>query len=180
MRRLRSFVALLLILALTTAAQVGARTYRDPEGAFTIELPAGWGAEREQAGDSWNTVISSDKHAGKLAILSIRAAPEAGVSDELRSRMLVGSSQPFFEGWLKSLKGQARVEKTGKVYRTTVGGVEALRMDVTYYRGDENDPRTGYAAYLFGRTNTLFISLTGSGPGVAALERLLATIKIEP
>ncbi len=180
MRATKLFAALLLLSTLNTAAQVRTRTYRDPAGAFTIKLRDGWEATRERADDSWNTIISSDRHVGKLAILTIQAAPQAGASDELRSRMLVGSSQPFFEGWLNGLKGQARVEKKSIVYRTTVGGLDALRMDVTYYRGDSNAPRIGYAAYLLGRKNTFFISLTGSETGVAALERILSTIEIEP
>jgi hypothetical protein len=156
------------------------RTYRDPAGAFTLQLRNGWEAKREKADDSWNTIISSDKHVGKLALLTIRAAPPAGTSDELKSRMLVGSSQPFFEGWLNGLKEQARVERASRVYKTTIGGRDALKMDITYYRGDRNDPRTGYAAYLFGRKNTFFISLTGSATGVSALERVLSTFEIEP
>jgi hypothetical protein len=180
MRATKLFAALLLLAMLGNAAQVRTRTYRDPAGAFTIKLGDGWEAARERADDSWNTIISSEKHVGKLAILTIKAAPPAGTSDELKSRMLVGSSQPFFDGWLGGLKEQARVEKSSRVYRTTVGGLDAVRMDVTYYRGDRNDPRTGYAAYLLGRKNTFFISLTGSETGVAALEKILSTIEIEP
>lgn len=180
MNKSRLAVAILLIPALTVAAQVSARNYRDPAGAFTIKLRSGWEAKRERADDSWNTVISSDKYVGKLAILTIRAAPESGTSDELRSRMLVGASKPFFDGWLASLKEQARVERASRVYKTSVAGVDALRMDVTYYRGDGNDPRTGYAVYCFGDKNTFFISLTGNETGVAALERILSTIEIEP
>ena len=180
MNKSRLAVAILLIPALTVVAQTSAKTYRDPAGAFTIKLRRGWEAKRERADDSWNTVISSDEYVGKLAILTIRAAPKSGASDDLKSRMLVGSSKPFFDGWLASLKEQARVERASRVYKTSVAGVDALRMDVTYRRGDGNDPRTGYAVYFFGDKNTFFISLTGNETGVTAMERILATIEIEP
>jgi hypothetical protein len=157
------------------------KDYAAPDGAFSVKLPHGWEVKREEDGESYMTVFTSGEYrAANLSILTgdtglIKTAPT-----DLQDYTLTDASQGPFQGWLDGLKEQARVESSGKVYRTRVDGIDALRLDVTYYRGDGDDPRKGYALFLIGQKKTFFISLTGARPGFAELEKIISTLDIEP
>ena len=53
-------------------------------------------------------------------------------------------------------------------------------MDITYYRGDADDPRLGRGIYLLGDKTTFFVSMTASHPRFRELEEIVATLRIEP
>lgn len=127
------------------------------------------------------TVIRPEHYrAANLSIMTVKGAPAKADSAELQSHMLVEGSKPFFQGWLNGLKEQARVEGTGDIYPTRWGNFNALRMDVTYYRGDADDPRQGYCIFLNGDKTIFFISVTGSRSRFKELEEVISTIRIEP
>jgi hypothetical protein len=98
----------------------------------------------------------------------------------LRSYKLADSSRPYFQGWIEALSGQARAEGTGDVRPMQFNNSSAMGMDVTYYRGDADDPRRGRAVYLFGDSKTFFISLTAGSALFGELEEIVSTMRIEP
>ena len=172
-------VALLCMQTGGSAVAQSARVYTDPDGAFRLKLPSGWKAERESEEGGSKTSISSDRYNGKLLILAARVPKDAKRSARLKRDLLTGMSAPYFEGWVNALKEQARVE-AGKIYSTTMGGLDALRRDVTYYRGDSSDPRKGYAIFTLGEGTVIFLGLTGNAEGYAILDRIISGIEVEP
>jgi hypothetical protein len=164
----------------------GRKDYADPDGAFSIKIPDGWKVEREEAsgahmtGAQMTVVTSEEYRAANLSIMTFKDAPPKTDPADLQDYMLTEGSEPFFRNWVDGLKEQARVEGKGNVYRTRVDNVDALRMDITYYRGDADDPRKGYALFLIGPKTTFFISLTGNRQGFEELEKIISTLDIEP
>lgn len=159
----------------------GSKKYADPGGAFSVKIPHGWKAAREEHDGAYMTVFTSGEYrAANLSIMTINGAPDQPDSTDLQEFTLTQASQPFFQGWINGLKEQARVEGLGEVYRTRVANLDARRLDITYYRGDGDDPRKGYALFLIGRKTTFFISLTGTRPGFGELEKIISTLEIEP
>ncbi|MFL6332462.1 MAG: hypothetical protein ACJ754_03875 [Pyrinomonadaceae bacterium] len=161
---------------------VRTRVYRAPGGAFTLNLPEGWRVEREPKDGADMTVIRpAEGRAANLSILTGKAAPaEEEDSAEFRSYMLSESSYPFFLGWIEELKEQARVEDEGQPAPTQLDQTDALRKDVTYYRGDADDPRRGRCIYLVGEKTFFFISLTASRSRFGELEEIVNTLRVEP
>jgi hypothetical protein len=159
----------------------GAKNYSDPDDAFTIEIPPGWKVEREEKDGAYMTIIRPEQYsAANLSIMTINVAQPKNTSADLQSYMLSESSRPFFQGWINGLKEQARVEGTGEIYPTEFANVSAMRMDVTYYRNDADDPREGYSLFLNGDKTTFFISLTGSRARFNELKEIISTLRIEP
>jgi hypothetical protein len=162
-------------------AAAGSRDYTDPDRAFSIKVPDGWKVEREEKDGAYMTVLRSDEYrAANLSILTANVAPAKTASADLQDYTLTEAGKPFFQGWVDGLKEQAHVEGLGEVYGTRVDNFAALRLDITYYRGDGDDPRKGYGLFLYGRRTTFFISLTGSRLGFAELEKIISTLNIEP
>jgi len=168
------------VSAPVNSAAVSSRDYRAPDNTFAIKIPDGWRLERDEKDEAVMTVIRSDQYrAANLSIMTINGAlPKTAA--ELRSHMLVEGSKPFFQGWIDGLKDQARVEGTGNIYPTRFASFDALRMDITYYRNDADDPREGYSVFLTGDRTTVFISLTGSRSRIRELEKIISTMRIEP
>lgn len=161
---------------------VGKKLYTDPDKAFAIEVPADWRIEREEAPQGrYLTVIRPGQNlAVHLSILTDGLAPGKTDSAELQSYSLADSSKDFFSGWIEALREQARVEGEGDARPTRFAGLSALQLDVTYYRGDADDPRRGRAIYFFGDKKTFFVALTASRPRFAELEAITDTLRIEP
>jgi hypothetical protein len=160
---------------------VGSRDYKDPDGAFAVKVPGGWKVEREDKDGAYLTVIRHEQYrAANLSILTIPGASAKNAPADLQPHVLADSSRPFFQGWIGGLKEQARVEGTGDVYPTQFKNFRAMRLDVTYYRGDADDPRSGYAIFFYGDKTSYFISLTGSRSGFKELEEIISTLRIEP
>jgi hypothetical protein len=160
---------------------VSPKDYSDPDNTFAIKMPSGWIVEREEKDGAYLTVIRPAQYrAANLSIMTIKGAPTKTDAAELKSHMLVESSKPIFQGWINALKEQARVEGTGRIYPTQFNKLDALRMDVTYYREDGDDPRQGYGIFLVGDKTAFFISLTGSQSRFKELEEIISTLRIEP
>jgi len=160
------------------SAVASSRIYSAPDNAFTIKLPSDWNVKRDQTDLGYLTVIQH--RAANITILTANnSLPEFDTAEQ-KSHLLVESGKPFFEGWIGSLEKQARIEGTGKIYPTRFVGLEALRTDVIYYRGDADDPRLGYSVFLFGDKTSFFISVTGSRARFKNLESIISTIRIEP
>lgn len=158
-----------------------AQDYTDPDDAFAIKIPSGWKVEREENDGAYMTIIRHEQYrAANLSIMTIKAAPPNNTPADLQPHMLSESSKPFFQGWLDGLSEQARIEGTGEVYPTVFDNVSAVRMDVTYYRGDADDPRKGYSIFLNGDKTTFFISLTGNRSRLRELEEMISTLRVEP
>jgi hypothetical protein len=162
-------------------AETEPKDYLDTDGDFSIKVPDGWAVEREEKDGAYMTVIRPTRQRpANISILTIKAARARTDPAELQSRTLVESSQPFFRGWFDGLAEQARVEDRSDVYPTRFANLNALRLDVTYYRDDADDPRRGYAVYLIGDRTTCFITLTAGRSQLKELEEILSTIRIEP
>lgn len=167
----------------TTGGRAGGsvQDYTDPDDAFTIKIPGGWKVEREENDGAYMTIIRHEQYrAANLSIMTIKAAPPKNTPVDLQPHMLSESSKPFFQGWINGLSEQARIEGTGEVYPTVFDNVSAVRMDVTYYRGDADDPREGYSIFLNGDKTTFFISLTASRSRLRELEEMISTLRVEP
>jgi hypothetical protein len=174
MRKSLPLVLLLVALPLqAAAAQSSGRLYRDPARTFSIRLPSGWTAERE--GEV--VVISSSEHTAKLAILAGRSSQIADASDEVKYNSLPELGDAVFRGWLGALRDGASRVSAGEARRTKVKGLDAMRMNVKYYRG--NSPREGYGLYVVGDDSIYFITLTGDSSGLEALEDVFSTLRFE-
>ncbi len=159
----------------------GSRVYTDPNDAFAVKIPAGWQVERDEHDGAHTTVIRPGHHrAANISILTVKAAPAPTDSAELKSFTLIDSSKAYFNGWLEGLREQARVEGTGEVYPTRFNNSSALRMDVTHYKGDADDPRQGRCVYLIGKRTTFFICLVATISRFGELEEVTSTLRIEP
>ncbi|MFL6286660.1 MAG: hypothetical protein ACJ74Q_26275 [Pyrinomonadaceae bacterium] len=155
--------------------------YYDTDGDFSIKLPDGCAVEREEQDGAYMTVIRpARQRPANISILTIKAVLPKTDSADLQSHMLVDSSEPFFRGWFNGLVEQARVEDRSDVYPTQFANLNAMRLDVTYYRDDDDDPRRGYAVYLIGDKTACFITLTAGRSQFKELEEILSTIRIEP
>lgn len=164
-----------------TSRAVSSSTYSAPDNAFTIKLPSDWKVQREEKDQGYLTVITHLQYsAANISVVTFNSRLPEFDTAEQRSHLLVEASKPFFQGWIGSLKEQARVEGTGQIYATRLAGLEALRTDVTYYRDDREDPRTGYSVFLVGNQQAFFISLTSSQSVFKELEYIISSIRIEP
>jgi hypothetical protein len=169
------------VRATPSPSRAGSRLYTDPDGAFALNLAADWQVERAEAqGGYMTTVRPPQEGAANLSILTIKAAPPKTDDPELQAFTLSDSSGPFFQGWVDGLREQARVEGGSVFLPTRLDDVSGLRTDVTYYRGDANDPRRGRAIYLIGDHTTFFVSLTASSQRFGELEEIVSTLRIEP
>lgn len=160
---------------------ISSTKYADPGGAFSVKIPHGWKVAREEHDGAYMTVFTSDTYrAANLSIMTVNAAPEQPDGTDLREFTLTEAGRPFFQGWINGLKEQARVEGLGEVFATRFANRDARRLNITYYRGDGDDPRKGYSLFLIGRKTTFFISLTGSRPGFTELEKIISTLEVAP
>jgi hypothetical protein len=159
---------------------VSAREYRDPGGVFTIQVPDGWKVERKRDSIGWTTLISSDSHVAKLLVMNGPIPSTEAQPADLKDRLLLEMSRPFFSGWFEGLRQQARARVTQKAHRTRVQSINALQMRVSYQRGDAHDPREGRAIFLLSERNVFFVVLSGSRAGLEAGNKILATWRIAP
>jgi hypothetical protein len=167
--------------AANSPVRVSSKLYTAPDNAFAINIPAEWQVEREENDGAYMTMIRpAEQRAANLSIMTIDAAPAETDSAELQSYTLTEAGEPFFRGWVEGLREQARVEGEGDVRPTRFANTSALRMDVTYYRGDADDPRRGRAIFLIGEDTTFFVSLTASSQLFGELEEIVSTLRIEP
>jgi hypothetical protein len=159
----------------------GAKDYVDPNNDFAVKIPAGWKVKRDEEDGAYMTVITPEPpRAAHISIMTIQAAPAKTAPPDLRARMLVESSAPYFKAWMDGLREQARVEVTRDIHRTRFDKFDALRMDVTYHKGDADDPRRARTIFLLGNKTTFFISVTGSQSLFNEPEEIISTIRIEP
>lgn len=157
------------------AAAQGTTPFVGPEQLFTATVPAGWRSQVEPSPEgpiTWFTDGTAyvSVMGGRVDVTS--APPQ------LRARHLEEGSQPYFRGWLDALRGMGRVQ-TRPVASTRAFGYPALRLDVTYRRGDARDPRTGYALFVQGDRATYFITATGPTRTFAAADGLVAALRLE-
>ncbi|HEX8070089.1 MAG TPA: hypothetical protein VF546_09075 [Pyrinomonadaceae bacterium] len=155
------------------------RDYLAPDGAFRVQLPAGWTVESETHDGLTMTWLKGDRDAGMLLVMS-SAGPPPTDDAGLQARYLEDGGKPLFGAWIDMMKEVGRVEGTGRVCQTRVKGTAAMRTNVTFYRGDANDPRAGYGLFLFGPSRQFFFGLTGHDAGLRAAEAVLASLELEP
>jgi hypothetical protein len=163
------------------SSTVNSKLYSAPDDSFTVNIPAGWQVERSEHDGAYMTVIrSGQQRAENVSIMTFEVPPAATDPAELKSFELIEISKPFFKNWLEGLSEQARVEGTGEIEPTRFDSLSALRMNVTYYRGDANDPRRGRCIFLLGSKTAFFICLTASSSRFGALEDVTSTLRVEP
>lgn len=172
-----------LILVLAAAAPRLQSTYVDSAGAFSVELPAGWSATRSEAParrrvhDSMTLFEKQQPAPVKVTVL-VATSPQR-IEPAFVSELAV----PYIDGWLEALKRDTQLTRLSKLRKVTFLNRVAVRCDVSYLRGDANDPRTGYAL-VFAGVNALFmLTLTGSAnnqDGLGEAERILSSLKTEP
>lgn len=181
MRLIVSLIMLFISFIHQASSQTSPTRYVAPDRAFSISVPAGWKVEREKRETGWITMISNDgQPAAKLVILTDSVEIPMTASAELKSKFLVDISAPYFKGWIDALREQARVGEVGKPYRASVNGIDAQRLELSYSRGDQYDPRKGSAIFLFGRKTSFFVTLTGSRTVFPDLEKVFASWQAEP
>lgn len=176
--KLLRFLFIILALFAFEVCSATAGLYRDPGGAFTIEVPTGWEVQRNRESAGWITMISSDQFVAKVAILANPITPLDEYPNELQETMMREIAQPHFTGWVKALKSQSRVELARKVYKTMFLGSDALRMDVQYFREDKNDPRRAYALFFFKGNKAFFVTPSGSPIGFPKADKIVSTMRI--
>lgn len=176
----------LILLSLVTATAVAAdrravaKPYVDPDGYFTMDVPGGWKVVHSEDDNGKHTLFTSEKGIGTIEFLVIPLPPLAASPDDLRARLLAELSRPYFTGWLGGFKGQVKNVKAEKVKKIKVDGKDALRLSVSYERGDASDPRKGHATFLLGKSATFFFALTGTRDGYGPTEKILSTFAITP
>jgi hypothetical protein len=176
MRATRRLLAALLLVrtAAPAAAQAGS-TFTGPERLYSVQLPAGWRTRVDPSPEGpIATLTNGTAYVNVLAgrVDLTRTAPA------LRSAMLEEGSKGYFQGWIASLRDVARVQ-TRPMVRTRAFGYPALRLDVTYRRGDAHDPRTGYALWVQGDRASYFIVATAPSAAFAAASRVVAALRLD-
>lgn len=156
------------------------REYHDPDRRFTLQLPAGWTVERKVDANGWLTFAQSENPVAKLIILANPIPSLEGEPADLRDRQLVELARPIFTGWIESLKDQGRVEILRRAYRVKVRGMDAMRLDVRYFRGDARDPRQAQALFLFSRRSSFFLVASAERAGRAVGDQVLASWQVLP
>jgi hypothetical protein len=167
-------LAFLLALPGAPAAAQEPSTFVGPERLFTVIVPAGWRSRVEPSPEgpiTWFTDGTAYVSVMGGRVNVARAEPR------LRARLLEEGSQPYFHGWLSALRDVGRVQAR-PVARTRAFGYPALRLDVTYRRGDARDPRTGYALFVQGDRATYFITATAPARAFPAADRLVAALRL--
>ncbi|HEX2210376.1 MAG TPA: hypothetical protein VHG93_22045 [Longimicrobium sp.] len=176
MRRTTLFLlAFLLALPGAPAAAQGGTAFVGPERLFTVIVPHGWRARVDPSPEGPITWLTDGT--AYVTVMGGRV-DVTRVAPRLRARFLEEGSQPYFRGWLDALRDLGRVQAR-PVARTRAFGYPALRLDVTYRRGDARDPRTGYALYVQGDRATYFITATAPARAFPAADRLVAALRLE-
>lgn len=156
------------------AAAQGADTFVGPERLFTAIIPAGWRSQVEPSPGGPITWFTDGT--AYVSVMGGRV-DVTHATPQLRARYLEEGSQPYFRGWLDALREVGRVQAR-PVAHTRAFGYPALRLDVTYRRGDARDPRTGYALFVQGDSATYFITATGPARTFPAADRLVAALRL--
>jgi hypothetical protein len=156
------------------AVAQGANPFVGPDRLFTVMLPAGWRSRVDASPEGPITWFTDS-----TAYVSVMAGrvDVTRVTPQLRARFLEEGSEPYFRGWLDALRDVGRVQAR-PVVRTRAFGYPALRLDVTYRRGDARDPRTGYALFVQGDRATYFITAIGPARTFSAADRLVAALRL--
>ncbi len=152
-----------------------ADTFVGPERLFTAIVPAGWQSRVEPSPEGPITWFTDGT--AYVSVMGGRV-DATGVTPQLRARHLEEGSEPYFRGWLDALRGVGRVQAR-PVEHTRAFGYPALRLDVTYRRGDAHDPRTGYALFVQGDRATYFITATAPDRAFPAADRLVTALRLE-
>jgi hypothetical protein len=176
MRRTLTFLPVVLLALSATpprAQQPAGTPFVGPERLFSVRLPAGWSARTEASPEGPITWLT-----GENAVVSVMAArvPAPRRDPRLLDRLLADGGQVYFQGWLGALRGIGRVQAR-PVTRTRVFGYPALRLDVTYRRGDARDPRTGYALYALGDNTSYFITASAPARSFPAADRVVTALR---
>ena len=175
MRRTTLFLlAFFLALPGAPAAAQEASAFVGPERLFTLTVPAGWRSRVEPSPEGPITWFTDG--AAYVSVMGGRVDVRR-VTPQRRARLLEEGSQPYFRGGLDALRGVGRV-RARPVARTRAFGYPALRLDVTYRRGDARDPRTGYALFVQGDRATYFITATAPARAFPAADRLVASLRL--
>jgi len=172
---IRLLAALLLARVAAPAAAQAGTPFTGPERLYTVRLPAGWRSRVDPSPEGpIATLTDGTAYVNVLAgrVDLTRTTPA------LRSAMLEEGSKGYFQGWLASLRDVARV-RARPVVRTRAFGYPALRLDVTYLRGDARDPRTGYALWVQGDRASYFIVATAPAAAFAPADRLVAALRLD-
>ena len=157
-----------------------AKVYKDPDGAYSVQVPDGWSVQRDLREAGWMTIISSQAHVAKLVILAEPIPPHDDASSDLQEHFLRELGQPMFNGWFESLKAETKINDVRKVYKTEFNGFPALRMDVVYNKGDKHDPRTSCAIYFLSRRTSFFLVPSGDQGGFKEAYGVLSSLRVEP
>jgi hypothetical protein len=175
MRRITLFLlaSLLVRPAAPAAAQQGT-PFVGPDRLFSVVVPAGWQTRVEPSPEGPITWLTDGT--AYVSVMGGRV-DMTRVAPQLRARLLEEGSQPYFRGWLDAVRNVGRVQAR-PVTRTRAFGHPALRLDVTYRRGDARDPRTGYALFVQGDRATYFITATAPARAFPAADRLVAALRL--
>jgi hypothetical protein len=168
-----------IFFIVSTSEAANSKVYKDPDGAYSVQIPEGWSVQRDLREAGWMTIISSKAHVAKLVILAEPIPPHEGPSDR-QEQYLRNLGKPMFNGWFESLKGETKIRDVRKVYKTQANGFEALRMDVVYEKGDEHDPRQSCSIFFLSGRTSFFLVPSGDRQGFKEVYGVLASLQVEP
>jgi hypothetical protein len=156
------------------------KVYKDPDGAYSVQVPEGWSVQRDLREAGWMTIISSKAHVAKLVILAEPIPPHEDAPSDLQEQFLRELGKPMFNGWFESLKGETKIRDVRKVYKTQTNGFKGLRMDVVYDKGDEHDPRQSCAVFFLSYRTSFFLVPSGDRQGFKEAYGVLTSLQVEP
>jgi hypothetical protein len=176
MRRIPFLLPALVAAAAHTgaAAQPAPRPFVGPDRLFTLAIPLGWAVQTSPTPEGPITWLASGR--ANVTVMAWRL-PRTRAAAPVET-LLEGLAQPYLDGWLRALRDKGPV-RARPVTHTRFLGYPALRLDVTYWKHDADDPRTGYALFALGGGASYFVTANAraGAPGIAAADAIVATLR---
>ena len=160
--RLRLVIVLMAIGAL--CAPVLGKEYKDPGGAFTLDLPEGWQVQRQELpGVGVQTFLGTDDDdAVVIEIVAMKGDKE--LDDQA---MELGKT--IVEQALAGMKEEGTSFRSKQSGKTTFAGRNAYRADAVYVEDDDDVVQQGTMIAVAGKHHLLVI--TAYGPKSSAKEQ---------
>lgn len=178
------WVAFIIAVGLfAMAASPSDTLYRDPDGAFSISIPKRWKVRREEGKgrDTQNLTAfhSEQREHLRFAVLT---QPINELPARAKTWPLTDRAKGFMDGWVGVLQNSAKV-KQGSIEDATFNGMKAAKCELSYTKGDQADPRTGYMYFLWGDSYAVLLFAAAPASDTAARQEVddaARTFKLEP
>lgn len=163
-----------LCVCTSAIAAESMQDYADPGGAFAIQMPAAWKAQRKQLGQiGWLTSISAGDRAGtEVEFVAIPVQPQQNTEQTARVPFTLALGDAQQNGEIVSQK----------LSSTKISGLDAIRCDLVFRQRRNAPAQSGYMLCAIGRKYSVLASFLANQSDDAAhksLDAAFATLALE-